>query len=40
MKYEMNENLEEPPQQPDPETAGSSAPKKCYGPRPNNAKKS
>ena len=34
----MNENLEEPPQ-PDPDTAGPSAPKKRPRTRPNNAKK-
>ena len=34
----MNENLEEPPQL-DPDTAGSSAPKKHHRPNPNNAKK-
>ena len=36
---DMNENLEKPPQ-PDPDTAGPSAPKKRTRPRPNNAKKS
>ena len=34
----MNENLKNPPQ-PDPDTAGPSATKKCPWPRPNNAKK-
>ena len=35
---DMNENLEQPPQ-PDPDTAGNSAPKKRPTTRPNNAKK-
>ena len=40
MKFlsDINENLKEPPQL-DPDTAGSSAPKKHPRPRPNNAKK-
>ena len=40
MKFlsDINENLKQPPQL-DPDTAGSSAPKKHPRPRPNNAKK-